>query len=840
MASPTRDPVELPLPFEGGHGHFAEQGFQGTAAEVAAESIAAAEAAVAEGAATECAAAAEGAAPGMTRCTAVAAANGVCLPADLRVGLVFDEAMTKHVNLDDDEHPEQPARITRIFELLQDSGLAQRCIRIPARPARKEELLLKHTVEHVETMLGVEALSEIEAMALGNEYRSVYLCPDSTKAALLSCGSVVDGVCSVASGAVHRAICIVRPPGHHAECDCAMGFCMFANVSVAVAEAQRRGLSHRTLIVDWDVHHGNGTQKLFEDDSAVLFFSIHRYDGGKFFPGGPLGYFTSHGTGEGEGFCVNVPWDARGAERKGHPAPGDAEYLEAFRKVLLPICEDFKPDLVVVSAGFDAAAGDPLGECEVTPRGYHAMTEMLCQLGNGRVVIVLEGGYNLDAISKSMVGCARALFGEHMPVDVEDEVSDECPRPPAHHFHAEMVERVRQHLRQFWPSLCLPGEEVGAPEVEIRVPAAALRGTFAEMDFALRERANSDEDYEKLKQRQEAVLFKLDERPPEPANVKSQLGWQTLRDSFKNASSGPPYLVVEVHVLTPEQTVRNVGLALQAGADAIMLLNSGHAHSPPEAALPIAGVQHASIKGVGGGAAAKAGKAQLDALAECFAAARDAYSDAWLGVSIPQLPASQVFKWVRIHCPSADAAWVHHLTYKVAEITWETPNDSTVVEDRLAIRLEKWFSDHQPSLKGVLRERQVANWKGIVFGSLASSGQDRVHHLQESEHMGDACRLLLRQWVCIGSSVCDVVATGSLRPDTPCAMAKLQAMGGVTPLALITSRCHEEEASSATGCVDVVVADGLAIAGRTDALEGALLDLDAEALRAFVDRWRKS
>mmetsp|Transcript_135003 Transcript_135003/g.431315 ORF Transcript_135003/g.431315 Transcript_135003/m.431315 type:complete len:835 (-) Transcript_135003:123-2627(-) len=742
------------------------------------------------------------------------------------VGLVYDERMTKHYNLLDDGHPERPARIVRIFESLEEAGLADRCVRIPCRAATREELLLKHTEKHVDTMLNIETLTEEEATELGERYKSVYLCPGSAQAGLLAAGSVIEGVAAVCRGDVGRSICVVRPPGHHAECECAMGFCMFGNVSLAVAEAQRTCLSKRTLIVDWDVHHGNGTQNMFDDDSAVLFFSVHRYDTGRFFPGGELGHFESHGKGEGAGYSVNVPWDVRGGFKKGHPAPGDAEYLEAFEKLLLPIAADFQPDLVVVSSGFDAAAGDPLGECEVTPAGYHALTRMLLSLAGGRVVVVLEGGYNLESISNSMVACTRALFGDPMPPPASEAGTGDGeagPAPPAHHFHAETVERVRAHLAPLWPSLRAPGEEVVAQASELRVPAAALRGTIAEMERALREHAESDESYERLRRRQQAVLFQLEEVPPDPPQVKSQEGWSTLRLSFDGSTAGPPYLLAMLHVLTPEQVVQSIGYALQA-------------------AMAMLGVQRASLKGPSGGASGKAGKAQLEALAECFGAARQAYPRAWLGVSLPQLPAAQVFKWLMSHCPTANAVWLHQLACKPADVTWESSVDASgggqpQQPQALAVRLEKWLTDHQPALKGVVRERQIASWKGLVIGSVAIQGQDRVHHAQDDDGMGDACQTLLRHWVTIASSVCDVVATGSPDPGRACAVAKLKAMGGVTPVALTSSGCQGEDVGAA-GCVDVAIADGRALAGGATAEEGKLFEFDIEQLRAWVSRWR--
>lgn len=233
--------------------------------------------------------------------------SDLCLRvASTTVGLFYDVRMTEHRNLASHDHPEQPLRIVRIFEQLEREGLVERCKRIPCREALRIELELKHTASHVDDMLSVATLSDEEAKRRGMNYNSVYLCPESTHAGLLSAGSVLEAVSHVCAGEIQSAVCVVRPPGHHAECGCAMGFCMFGNVALAAAQARSKSWSARTLIVDWDVHHGNGTQNMFAEDPTVLYFSTHRYDGGMFYPGGRLGNFTSHGAGVGEGFSVLV------------------------------------------------------------------------------------------------------------------------------------------------------------------------------------------------------------------------------------------------------------------------------------------------------------------------------------------------------------------------------------------------------------------------------------------------------------------------------------------------------------------------------------------------------
>lgn len=220
----------------------------------------------------------------------------------------------------------------------------------------------------------------------------------------------------VLEGKLANGVAVVRPPGHHATCGCSMGFCVFNNVAVAARAAIREqwGGARRALILDWDVHHGNGTQTIFETDSSVLYVSIHRYDDGEFFPGGTSGHFANAGWGTGRGYTVNIPWDCPGG-RDG--VPGDADYLLAFERIVEPICKEFRPDFVLVSAGFDAAVGDLLGGCQVTPGGFYEMTRRLQGLptAKGRVIVALEGGYNLKSTARSITACTSALLGDACP-----------------------------------------------------------------------------------------------------------------------------------------------------------------------------------------------------------------------------------------------------------------------------------------------------------------------------------------------------------------------------------------------------------------------------------------
>jgi histone deacetylase 6 len=308
-------------------------------------------------------------------------------------GLVFDERFLLHKA--PYEHPEHPGRLAAIRDRLSSEGLSARCRTVPAREATREELARVHTTAHIDA---IEATADRAFQQLDPD---TYACRDSAAAAKLAAGGLIDLVRDVSEGRLENGLALLRPPGHHAEADRAMGFCLFNNVAIAARAARASGAARRILIVDWDLHHGNGTQDTFWEDPSVMYFSIHQFP---FYPG--TGSIDETGGGAGRGLTVNVPWPG---------GMGDAEYAAAFQRVLEPAADAFAPDLVLVSAGFDAAQGDPLGSMRVTPAGYAWMTSRLSRLAGGRVALALEGGYNLEAISKSAAACLRVLLGERPP-----------------------------------------------------------------------------------------------------------------------------------------------------------------------------------------------------------------------------------------------------------------------------------------------------------------------------------------------------------------------------------------------------------------------------------------
>ncbi|XP_067008201.1 histone deacetylase 6 isoform X1 [Anabrus simplex] len=327
--------------------------------------------------------------------------------AQQRVCFVYDERMMKHKNISDPSHPERPERLSSIYSCLEDYGLLERCHQLQSRSATKEELLLLHSKAHIEQMEEAKNLKLKELNKLEENFRSLYLHPASYDSACLSAGCLLQVVDSVLNGESRSGIAIVRPPGHHAEEDEPCGFCIFNSVSLAAKYAVEVHGLKRVLLLDWDVHHGNGSQKMFKSDPRVLYLSLHRYDNGSFFPGSKDANYTVVGSGPGLGFNVNIPWNKRGIS--------DGDYVAAFHQVVLPICYQFDPELVLVSAGFDAAVGDPLGGLRLTPEVYSHMTHWLSALANGKIVLSLEGGYNLTSISYAMTLCTKALLGDPLP-----------------------------------------------------------------------------------------------------------------------------------------------------------------------------------------------------------------------------------------------------------------------------------------------------------------------------------------------------------------------------------------------------------------------------------------
>ncbi|HUG53750.1 MAG TPA: histone deacetylase [Vicinamibacteria bacterium] len=340
----------------------------------------------------------------------------------MRVALYDDPVFREHDA--GPGHPERPRRLQALRDGLRRAGIEDEMELRAPRPATGEELRRVHTAEHV-------------AAVAATAGRTVRFDPDtqagprSYAAALAAAGAVTDAVDRILDGALDRAFCLARPPGHHAEADRAMGFCLFNNVAVAAAHALARGLS-RVAIVDFDVHHGNGTQHMFEADPRVLYVSSHAYP---FYPG--TGSLAEVGTGPGRGFTVNLPLP---------PGTGDAEYARVYGEIVEPIGRAFDPELVLVSAGFDAWGGDPLAPMALTARGYAELADVCLALAagasGGRAVFALEGGYDLVGLAASGAAVGRALLGER-----------QARVTPAGPELDPLLAEYRRVLSPHWPSV---------------------------------------------------------------------------------------------------------------------------------------------------------------------------------------------------------------------------------------------------------------------------------------------------------------------------------------------------------------------------------------------------
>ncbi|KAJ3883543.1 histone deacetylase complex protein [Lentinula edodes] len=393
-------------------------------------------------------------------------------PRDLTVGYVYSSEMTSHFN--PRGHQEAPERITRIWQAIVDGKYNTKMQWLPIRPVTKAEALLVHSQTTWDLIEAYQYMSEQQIVDSEAYYEqlSLYVMPGTTRAARLSCGGVIEACLAVARGRLRKVFAICRPPGHHAEPDQSMGFCFFNNVAVATRVVQELTPIKRILILDWDVHHGNGTQRTFNDDPSVLYISLHRYEGGNFYPCGEFGGMTSCGEGSGLGFSVNIPWPEKGM--------GDPDYIHAFQRIVMPIAMEFAPELVIISAGFDAALGDELGECKVSPAGYAHMTHMLSGLAGGRLVVALEGGYNLNATMNSALAVTKVILGE---------APDPLPPMHASETATETVYLVAKEQSKYWKNIdansCEPREEVESISFSIPEVLQAHRAHYLYKNYKM-------------------------------------------------------------------------------------------------------------------------------------------------------------------------------------------------------------------------------------------------------------------------------------------------------------------------------------------------------------------
>ena len=338
----------------------------------------------------------------------------------MNVGLIYDPIYLEH---DTGSHPENSERLVSMITIIEKSGLNDQLISLSPRMATEKEILAIHSHELISQ---VESASEKGGAWLDGD---TFASRASYKAALYSAGGLLRAVDGVINGEVNSAFALVRPPGHHATRNRAMGFCLFNNIAIAARYAQQQHGLKRILIADFDVHHGNGTQEAFYDDPDVLYFSSHLYP---YYPG--TGDVDETGRGDGKGTTVNVPLPS---------GCGDNEYRQVYQEILGPVARRFKPELILVSVGFDPHWSDQLAMMQLSVQGFADIVKIIKDLADelcgGRLVLTLEGGYNLEAISYS----AKATFDVLLGNPVEDPLG-----APKYGGRAPAIDQLLERIKK--------------------------------------------------------------------------------------------------------------------------------------------------------------------------------------------------------------------------------------------------------------------------------------------------------------------------------------------------------------------------------------------------------
>ena len=333
----------------------------------------------------------------------------------MAVGLVYDPIYLKH---DTGEHVENAGRLKAITSCLEETGLRQQLTLVKPRKASVEELSLVHQKQHI------SRIQDLAKKGGGWIDGDTVMSPDSYEVALYAAGGAIRATEVVMEGEVASAFALVRPPGHHATPRRAMGFCLFNNIAIATEQALAKYKLERITIIDFDVHHGNGTQEVFYHRPEVMYISTHEYP---FYPG--TGGVEDNGSDAGRGATLNIPLPA---------GCGDGEYLEVFEQIIAPAVKRFKPELIMVSAGYDAHWVDSIAMMRVSVTGFAQMVEIIKgladELCDGRLVFVLEGGYHLSALAASVKATFDVLLGN-------TGIDDPLGQPPSS-FRAPNIDRL--------------------------------------------------------------------------------------------------------------------------------------------------------------------------------------------------------------------------------------------------------------------------------------------------------------------------------------------------------------------------------------------------------------
>jgi len=343
----------------------------------------------------------------------------------MTIGIVKDDIYLEHIT--DSYHPENPDRLKQIYSMLKTIDNSD-IVYISPRMATHEEIALNHDGFYIESI----------ASTKGKEKRldpDTVTSPKSYEASCMAVGGVLELADKLVAGEIDTGFALVRPPGHHAERNKAMGFCIFNNIAVCARYLEKKYNFTRILIVDFDLHHGNGTQHSFYRDSKILYFSTHEYP---YYPG--TGWYEEVGEDEGKGYTVNVPLSH---------GMGDPDYSYIFKEILVPVADLYKPEIVLVSAGFDTHHNDPLGGMKVTENGFAEMAGILLDISkkhcNGKTLFVLEGGYDLKGLTNAVKHVIMEMKGT--PASTHDKKGNPSSEV------IQVVDKVKKTMQPYWPGL---------------------------------------------------------------------------------------------------------------------------------------------------------------------------------------------------------------------------------------------------------------------------------------------------------------------------------------------------------------------------------------------------
>jgi acetoin utilization deacetylase AcuC-like enzyme len=345
-----------------------------------------------------------------------------------KTGIVEDKRYLLH--LAGFSHPESPERLKGIYEMLDNPAMSWKFTQIEAREATYDEITMVHSPSYVNFIASTAGRDHV--MLDSDTITS----PETYMVAKLAAGGLCNAIDSVMKGEVDNAFAFVRPPGHHAGRDTAAGFCVFNNVAIGAMHAILKHNLKRVVIIDWDLHHGNGTQSIFYKEPRVLYFSTHQYP---HYPG--TGSLQEIGQGKAEGYTINAPMRA---------GAGDASYVNIFRRILEPVALEYQPQLILISAGFDAYYKDPLGSMKITADGFAALTRILLDIADiccgGKLVAVLEGGYHVAGLTRSVKSVLEEMLDEnHFSQEkfsaLERDVDEDTTR---------LIGQIASTIRPFW------------------------------------------------------------------------------------------------------------------------------------------------------------------------------------------------------------------------------------------------------------------------------------------------------------------------------------------------------------------------------------------------------